>query len=190
MRLMEAVGSENDSPILVFTIASPQRLQYSVVKRMRSWMNWGSSNVSSSIISGFRMSIAIVHGPTATAPTAVGNLAATSPSHSSRKPRALQWIGDLQTRQRALVFLEDVRLDGRDDVIRVLDPTAGRLGLFGKIVVGEHHVGLVPIVVVEHRLDGFRRVRAVLLDRESVQRAGEGGDDRVDRHPIGEAPLV
>ena len=83
---MEAVGSERESPIFVFTIASPQRLQYSVANRIRSWMNCGSSKVSSSITSGFRMSIAMVHGPTATAPTAVGNLAATRPSQSSRNP--------------------------------------------------------------------------------------------------------
>src|SRR5437667_19006 len=37
---------------------------------MRSWMNCGSSNVSRSMTSGLRMSMAIVHGPTATAPMA------------------------------------------------------------------------------------------------------------------------
>src|SRR5206468_6730777 len=39
-----------------------------------------------SIVSGFRSSIAIVHGPTATAPIAVGGFAFTSASHCSRKP--------------------------------------------------------------------------------------------------------
>src|SRR5438093_1438726 len=73
MRLMEAVGSEKESPILVLTMASPQSLQKSVVRRIRSWMNCGSSKVSSSIISGLRRSMAIVHGPTATAPIAVGD---------------------------------------------------------------------------------------------------------------------
>src|SRR5260370_19892978 len=80
---MEAVGSENESPIRVVTMASPQILQKSVVTRMRSWMNCGSSNVSSSIISGLRSSIAIVQGPTATAPVAAGGgdlAAALAPS--------------------------------------------------------------------------------------------------------------
>ena len=71
---------------MVFTIASPQSLQKSVVSRITSWMNCGSSNVSSSIISGLRSSIAIVHGPTATAPVAAGGAAFTRASHCSRKP--------------------------------------------------------------------------------------------------------
>src|SRR2546427_546265 len=74
---MDAVGSENDRPIPVFAMASPHVLEKSVVTRMRSWMNCGSSKVSSSITSGLRISMAIVHGPTATAPIAVGGLAFT-----------------------------------------------------------------------------------------------------------------
>src|SRR5438046_10129787 len=81
---MDAVGSEKERPIPVLTIASPQVLQKSVVTRIRSWMNWGSSNVSSSIVSGLRRSIAIVQGPTATAPIADGGFAFTSASHCSR----------------------------------------------------------------------------------------------------------
>ncbi len=79
------MGSENERPILVLMIASPQILQKSVAKRMRSWMNCGSSKVSRSMTSGFRMSMAIVHGPTATAPVAAGGAALTSASHCSRK---------------------------------------------------------------------------------------------------------
>ena len=86
MRLIDAVGSEKLRPMPVFTMASPQILQKSVVTRMTSWMNCGSSKVSSSIVSGLRSSMAIVHGPTATAPIAVGGLAFTSASHCSRKP--------------------------------------------------------------------------------------------------------
>ena len=67
-------------------MASPQVLEKSVAMRMRSWMNCGSSKVSSSIISGFRSSMAMVHGPTATAPVAAGGFALTSASHCSRKP--------------------------------------------------------------------------------------------------------
>ena len=83
---MDAVGSENDNPMPVLVMASPQLLQKSVVTRMTSWMNCGSSNVSSSIVSGLRSSMAMVQGPTATAPVAVGSLAFTSASHCSRKP--------------------------------------------------------------------------------------------------------
>ena len=83
---MDAVGSEKLRPMPVFTMASPQSLLKSVATRMTSWMNCGSSNVSSSIVSGLRSSIAIVIGPTATAPIAAGGLAFTSASHCSRKP--------------------------------------------------------------------------------------------------------
>ena len=37
IRLIDAVGSEKLSPMPVFTIASPQALQKSVVTRMQSW---------------------------------------------------------------------------------------------------------------------------------------------------------
>src|SRR6267378_66024 len=81
---MEAVGSEKERPMPVLTIASPQVLQKSVVTRIASWMKRGSSNVSRSIVSGLRRSIAIVQGPTATAPMAAGGFALTSASHCSR----------------------------------------------------------------------------------------------------------
>ena len=102
---MEAVGSEKLSPMPVLTMASPQSLLKSVHTRITSWMNCGSSKVSSSIVSGLRRSMAIVHGPTATAPMAVGGLAFTSASHCSREPgsRAVLYGSGIGSRARAVL---------------------------------------------------------------------------------------
>ena len=79
-------------------------------------MNCGSSKVSSSIISGLRSSMAIVHGPTATAPVAAGGLAFTSASHCSRKPGSravLYGSGITELGQVRLVLVQDVgSIDG------------------------------------------------------------------------------
>src|SRR6267142_5144654 len=90
----EAVGSEYESPIFVVSTASPIRLANSVAKRMRSWTNAGSSSVSRHISSGLRMSIAIVHGPTSTAPSALGNFCAESASHCSRNAGSRACLND------------------------------------------------------------------------------------------------
>ena len=104
--------------------------------------------------------------------------------------RGLRRVGHDQTRQLRLVVVEDVLIDRRHHVVGVLHPAAERLGLLRQIVVGEHHVGLVALVIVHHRRDRLGHVRAVLLDREAVERAGERGDDRIDRDPIGERAAV
>ena len=189
---MEAVGSEKLSPILVFAMASPQSLQKSVASRMTSWMNCGSSKVSSSIISGLRSNIAMVQGPTATAPMAAGGAALTSAAHCSRKPgsRAVLYGSGITSLARLRLVLEHVRLDGRHDVVGVLHPAPERLRFLGEVVVGEHHVWLVALVVVHHRGDGLGRIGAVLLDALAVERARERRDDRVDGHAIGERALV
>ena len=172
---MEAVGSEKLSPILVFAMASPQSLQKSVVSRITSWMNCGSSKVSSSIISGLRSSIAMVHGPTATAPMAAGGAALTRASHCSRKPgsRAVLYGSGISSLARSRLVLEHVRLDRGHHVVGVLDPAAEGFRLLGEVVVGEHHVRLVALVVVHHRGDGLGGVGAVLLDALAVERARE-----------------
>src|SRR5882762_7244302 len=61
-----------------------KRLAYSVEKRISSWTNSGSSMVSRHMSSGLRSSMAIVHGPTSTAPSPLGKRAADSASHCSR----------------------------------------------------------------------------------------------------------
>ena len=54
----------------------------------------------------------------------------------SRQPRMLSRIGDLEARQRPLVLLEDVGLDRRHDVVRVLHAAAEGFRFFGEVVVG------------------------------------------------------
>ena len=135
----------------------------------------------------------MVHGPTATAPVAAGSLAFTSASHCSRKPgqsRRGVGVGHGEPGEPALVVLQHVLVDGRHHVVGVLDVAAEGLRLLGQIVVGEDHVGLVALVVVQHGRDGPGDVGAVLLDAEPVQGAGERGHDRIDGHPVGERALV
>ena len=93
-------------------------------------------------------------------------------------------------RQLRLVLVQDVLVDRRHDVVRELHAAPEGLRLLGQIVVRQDHVGLIPLVVVQHRRDRLRHVRAVLLDRQAVEGAGERGDDRVDGHAIGEGPAI
>ena len=80
-------------------------------------------------------------------------------------------------------------IDRRHHVVRVFHPAPEGLGLLGQVVVGEHHVGLVALVVVHHGRD--RRCGLVQYSSiEPVERAGERGHDRVDGHPVGERALV
>ena len=107
-----------------------------------------------------------------------------------RQAPGLLGIGDLQAREPSLVVLQHVLIDRRDDVVRVLHAAADGLRLLGEIVEGDHDVRLVALVVVEHRPDGLRGVRAVFLDREPVEAAGERSRDRIRRHAIRVATLV
>jgi hypothetical protein len=173
IRLIDAVGSEKESPIFVFTIASPQRLQYSVANRMRSWMNCPRCRAAY-----LRVPHQHRDGPRTDRDSADGRRELARPGRrklqESGEPRVLQGVRDLQARERALVLLEDVGLDGRDDVVRVLDPAAGGFGLLGEIVVGQDHVRLVAVEVVEHRLmalDGV--VQYSSIDRPSSVPAKE-----------------
>ena len=84
-------------------------------KRMRSWTNSGSSIVSRHMISGLRRSMAIVHGPTSTAPSPLG----TSPPRAPRTARGSRNAGrPCSARappagQQALVVLQHVLIDRR-----------------------------------------------------------------------------
>ena len=104
--------------------------------------------------------------------------------------RSLVRIGHAQLRQPRLVLGEDVLVDRRHDPVGILHAAAERLRFLREVVVGEHDIGLVALVVVQHRLDGPRHVGAVLLDRETVERSGERRDDRIDGHAVGERALV
>ncbi len=105
------------------------------------------------------------------------------------QPRGGIGVGHLDLGQARLVF-QYVSLDRRHHVVGVLDLAPEGFGLLGEVVVGEHHVGLVALVVVHHGRDGLDRVRAVLLDGLAVEGAREGGHDRIDGHPVGEGALV
>src|SRR3989441_3728597 len=106
------------------------------------------------------------------------------------QPPLPERVRHLEPRQLALVVLEHVLVDRGHDVIGVLHVAADGFGFFGQIVERDHDVRLISLVVVDHRLHGLLRIRAVLLDREAVQAAGERAGDRVGGHAIGVLPLV